>query len=142
MTALEQLIDWTAGMLNGGGNEDFIIGAELLPTDRVFQNAMLKANPNDGERQFLDSRREFTKYKTLYLRLDFTDDRARFANEAFLEELQKSIYNRNKRYELPSNDGRQWKSIECSGSPHTIAIDADGSTAIYSLTLKIIYEED
>jgi hypothetical protein len=142
MTALEQLISYVESILNTGLRGDFVIGAELLPTERNFKNAMLKAQPNDTERQFVDGRRRFTKYKTLYLKLNFTGEQDRLENEALLTEVQDIIYRKNRRYELPPNEGRKWVSLECSGSPYTIHIDENSNTAIYQITLKIIYEEE
>jgi hypothetical protein len=142
MTASEQLAEWTASILDGGSPGAFAVEAELLPAERNFQNAMLKAQPNDSEAAFIDGRRRFTKYKALYARLGFADGRARLGNEALLTEFQAVVRKKNRRRELPADEGRKWISIECPGSPHIAAIDENAGWAVYQMTLKIVYEED
>jgi hypothetical protein len=138
MTASERLREWVASILGG----EFVVNAEPLPSERNFQSAMIRANPGDSETAFVDGRRRFVKYKTLCLRLGLAGDDAPLENEALLAEFQEIVRGKSRRRELPPDDGRAWKSVECPGSPLPVHIDESGATAVYQLTLRIIYEED
>jgi hypothetical protein len=142
MTALEELAAFIGGALNTELQGGFVIGTELLPAERDFQNAALKAQPNDTEASYIDGRRKFTKYKTLYIRSGFADDAERLHNEEFLTEMQGIIHRKNRRRELPAGGGRKWMSVECVGSPLVVALDESGREATYQTLLKIVYEEE
>jgi hypothetical protein len=142
MTALEELSAFIGGALNTEMQGEFVIGTELLPAERDFQNAALKAQPNDVETSYIDGRRKFTKYKALYIRSGFADDAERVHNEAFLTELRDVIWRKSRRRELPRGGGRKWASVECVGSPLVVALDEGGREATYQMTLKIVYEEE
>jgi hypothetical protein len=143
MTVFEQLALWIGNIIETDLSvHNYIIANELLPAEYRMESAALMNNPNDTEVPDFMGNPIFTSYKTLCISRQFNSMQERIDNEAFFDALCRIIRKKNQAYELPDNDGREWRSIGVIGTYYPISRAENESTAIYQMTLKLIYKEN
>jgi hypothetical protein len=145
MTVFESLAHWLWEILTdpeNGFEGNFAVDVEVLPELEKdgYQSTSLHSNPNDISKQLLGGQRRHEKYKTFYVRRNFTDTTARIENESFFEKLEKRVYLKDMRGVYPQ-DGRKWRSIGLHGGAYPGWKSPNNDYAVYQVNIKLVYEE-
>jgi hypothetical protein len=143
MTVAESLSLWLKDLFAdpaNGFSGEFVIGLEALPDWEGFQNTALYSNPNDGAVTLTGGQIRHTEFKTLYARRPFKEKEQRAGNEAFFELLKRRITATTLAARFPE-DGRKWRRIEYTGGAYPSGRADNNDTAVYQITLKIVYED-
>jgi hypothetical protein len=143
MTVFEEIALWLDGILKANfPSRKFVIDLEHLPSESKWENAAIMSNPNDLAVTLMSGRVKHTDFKTFHVRRDFNDTKKRIGNEAFFETLKTAIAKKNLGGGLPaSSETRQWRSVECAGTAYPSGRTENEDTAIYQITLRLVYIE-
>lgn len=143
MTVFEEIALWLGGILKDNfPSQEFLIDLECMPSESRWENAAIMSNPNDLAATLMSGRVKRTEFKTFYVRRDFNDTKERIGNEAFFEVLKTAIAEKNLSGDLPPSSGtRQWRSAECAGTAYPSGRAENEDTAVYQITLKLVYLE-
>jgi hypothetical protein len=143
MTVFEEMALWLGGILKDKfPSREFIIDLEHMPSESKWENAAIMSNPNDLAVTLMSGRVKHTDFKTFYVQQDFKDTKKRINNEVFFETLKTAVAKKNLDGGLPAaSETRQWRSVECAGTAYPSGRAENEDTAIYQITLRLVYIE-
>jgi hypothetical protein len=145
MTVFQELAVWLKDILDGIEAGMYYVDLEYLAPapERGVEPAALMSSLNDSVRTLIGGlTRKYTKYKTLNIRRDVQKSSDRISNEAFFDRLQNEIYQRDLYHNLPcGTDSRSWKHVIVESGAVPAQRSDKNDSAVYSVTLKIIYTE-
>ena len=137
MTVSKALIQW----LYGYGNIQI---DERIETDVLAQHAIsyaLYKEPNAIVDTYIDSSQMRTEYYTFLARRNTQIESERQDNNAFLEELENWIDEKNLNGELPQLDGNRYCE-DVSVSSGLYLYTNEDNQAVYALTIQIKYRKE
>jgi hypothetical protein len=145
MTVFQELAVWLKDSLDGIDAGAYYVDLEYLAPvpERGIEGAALMSSPHDTVRTLIGGlTRQYTKYKTLNIRRDIQKSSERISNEAFFDRLRNEIYRRDLYHTVPADtDTRSWKHVVVESGAVPEQRSDKGDSAVYSVTLKIIYTE-
>jgi len=141
-TVYESVVIWLNSILQDRNNDSsikaFIIDLEMIPNWIEFPDAGLFSPPNDIRTEMIGGQRKHQEFKYFCLRMPFGEFQNRLSNEAFIENLEKCIYEKNQNGVYPT-DGREWISIEVNSRIYPAQRDEANHHADYLVNLKLVY---
>ena len=131
---MDRVIEWLDGF-EGISDAARVTPGLLEPGDMSLSDL-----PEDSVTVYVDGTRDVTAYAVFRLRHGVKTHGERMEAQELLEGLEREIWRRNLRGELPQGDARtQFQSVSVSQSPYML--ETDGDTAVFQLGLEMNYIE-